>query len=385
MTISFRKKQFYILIISCSAAVSFFFSGLAFGDRFRPVVAFGVPRMHESLTPGIYSGEGPGGLGMVSPKAEAVQFPVKEPQSGASRIFGREMADYQKRGELFATGSYWDDNTTTFTAQKKEQKEILDIVSKLKKGYQTFDLPLIEKILADNFRFYYHLNDNTFLVDDKTDYLEARKGWTETVRVRREMNYSIQEMILDPSGKFITVTAFSTYTSKYFSPRFFETLLFEESTGHWTLKQQIVGLLYPNQPDLYHVEIFAQKFLWPRYGSPSLGGIFSRGALVEGPSHVLDHYLRTGYQKVIPREGPEKSVLFIFREPPPVGSVIDIEHQLSGDPSGPLLFQFRYKVEKKDPFFVIENRSKPMMSGGWVTYRVFLNGKKIGEETFDVR
>ncbi len=269
-----------------------------------------------------------------------------------------------------ATASFID-NTKTFTTKNPVHSSIRAIIANhLKSGYERFDFTLVESILASDFVFSYVTDGANIRFDDRRAYIAERKGWAEWQATRRSLLYSIQDMDSDEAGRYVSVAAYSTYETKYFSPRYLENLLFEKIKGKWMLKRQVLVPLYPNRPELYDVQIFVVK---PCDVSERK---FQELAITHGVDAFVDQCLKGSYDSLPYEAGA--LVLFVFREPPPVGAEIRTE-LIYERTYGEFPFDFSYKVRKSDPYFVIANDVYSEDLDGWFIMRVYVDGIKVGE------
>lgn len=265
------------------------------------------------------------------------------------------------------------DNTATFAPDDASKVKITNLISsKLQKGYETFNLPLIESILTSDFERRYLINSENLAVEDRQSYHAARRRWKTTQTEHRRLDYAIQRINIGEANRSAIVTALSTYKTKYFNPRYLETLLFEKADERWFLKRQLLVPLHPKRPELYDVQIFVSDSDWAEKRR------FRRRMRRKGPDWFIDRFRKDSVDSISSDESWH-TILFVFREPPPPGSKIrtEIEFDTASRPS-----KYTYRIEKNQPFFVIANKVR---SGrdfpGTVTFRVFLDDTKIREKT----
>lgn len=267
------------------------------------------------------------------------------------------------------------DNTATFETTDDEVRAVkVLLINQLQTGLRAFDLSLIEAILAPDFQRRTIVSQEAILIETREAYLEAIREWDKHSAGSREVLYAIQSASVDETRTRVNILLVATYRSKYFNPRFLETFLFEKTNGRWMLKRQAVLPLNPRKPELYDVQIFVSA---RRYHQSYIQREFARG-----PDSFVELFRKGSLQKGVPTDNIRRTVLFVFREPPPVGAEITVTHDWwSPDVGHPTPSRFKYTVEKSDPFFVIANETwVGGGSGGEITYEVFLDGQKIGKK-----
>ncbi len=305
-----------------------------------------------------------------------------------------------------ATADEFADNTQAFVGESVGQNRVKEvIVNNLKRGYESFDLAVIQPILTNDFERRFLIRKNTVVLESKDEYLSARQGWKKSPAPVRELLYSIRGMETDETGKTIFVVAFSTYKTKYFNPRFLESLVFENIGEHWLLKRQIFIPLHPRKPDLYEVQIFVAREAWARdAGNKSSWSQYSGDGWVgeispPTPRETKENRpLRKLFRELVVTKGADAivdlhqhkavkslpydeviSVLFVFREPPPIGAKI-VTELIYERSYGDFPFRYEYTVEKIEPFFIIENLVRSDDEDGEFIMRVSIDGKMVAEK-----
>lgn len=263
------------------------------------------------------------------------------------------------------------DNTASFETTYDEVRAVKDIlINQVRAGYREFDLSLIEPLLARDFQRRTITSQDAILIETREDYLGANREWDKRSAGSGEVLYAIQSASVDQTRTRVNVLLVATYRSKYFNPRFLETFLFEKTNGGWMLKRQVVLPLHPNRPELYDVQIFVVK---PCEVSE---GKIQKLAITHGVDAFVDQCLKGSYDSLPYELGA--LILFVFREPPPVGSEIKTE-LIYERTYGDFPFDFTYKVKKSDPYFVIANEVYSEDLDGWFIMRVYVDGIKVGE------
>jgi len=176
------------------------------------------------------------------------------------------------------------------------------------------------------------------------------------------------------------VIAYTTYASKYFNPHFLETLLFEKTGDGWRLLRQTLVPVVRTSPEDLKVEIYLAA------PQPDLFEDFAKISLAKGADHWVDLFLQRRRDWIL-TDRRKTSVLFVFREPPPVGAKITIEHSWkSRTVVHPPPEKLYYVVKRSQPYYVIENESwVGCCAGDSATYKVYVNGIKVAEKTVVAR
>jgi hypothetical protein len=249
------------------------------------------------------------------------------------------------------------DNLSTWKVKSQDEQTVIDLLKIFKQGYETFDLSLIRPILSTDFEARCLISKDKYIPEKKELYLKARDAWVKSASVNRNIIYSIQDINVDQSGKFISIIALSTYQSRYFAPRFLETLIFEKGGSGFMLKQQTLIPLHQKYPELNPVEIVVGK----KEANENFSQVFSKTALPEGVDAAIEKVVNKK-----PLQSGAVHVLVIFKEPPAVGSTIE----LSIDPISSSTYArsatVKQKVDVVSPYFVMSayyNYGSPWVTG----------------------
>jgi hypothetical protein len=210
------------------------------------------------------------------------------------------------------------DNTGQYETRTPEESAVKEIlIRNIMLGYEGFNLEAIGSTLAPEFQLRYFAGKDlavkdTVKVQNREDYLAARKEWKLRSDPSRGLFLSIKGMNTDPTGTKVTVTAIATYMSKYFNPRFIETYLFEKLGTRWFLKTLVMLPLRPSRPELYEVDI-----IYGDYATPFALFGANEAMMARGPDVLIDEYLRV-LKYIIP-DRKLRPFVVIFRESPPGG------------------------------------------------------------------
>ena len=148
------------------------------------------------------------------------------------------------------------DNSSSFETANESQEKVRAIIANgLKPNLARFDVAGISELLAEDFEFLTLISNEEYAVESRNKFLTARRNWSPGDSPRRIVHYAIKDMQSDPSERLVGVTAYVTYQSRHFSPRFMETMLFENVAGNWLLKRQLVVPLFPELTNVSNVQI----------------------------------------------------------------------------------------------------------------------------------
>ncbi len=281
-----------------------------------------------------------------------------------------QAAPYRVSPEI---SSQFADNTETYKHSNKYQRSALNALSAFKRGHETFDISLLKSALSENYERLFLASSNKVIIDDRKRYIAARSSWIKSDKPRRELRYSINEVTTDDDGKGVTVVALSTYKSKYFNPRFLETLRFEDTDGSWLLSRQTMLPLSPVSSEQLGVQIYLMSW------DIDLSSGFSKLSVSAGADHVIERILeKTERDDDTSGSGILKQLLIVFREPPPVGTEIAVEHQWPDNKTSLPVYRFEYEVKEVKPLFVLENLvTLGCCPDANVSFTVYVNGSIV--------
>jgi len=279
-----------------------------------------------------------------------------------------------------ATETRFADNTRNFVAVDRVRAAVLQAIKDLKQGHETFDLTTIKQLLADDYKRHLVVAEGKVITETRRDFLAARSEWMRSAAPRRDLQYAVMGIAVSESRTpGVTVVALSTYRSTHFNPRFLETLRFSSRNGEWLLAEQTLVPLTPTSPEQFDVRILAVPW------SLDTVSHFSDIAVSVGADELMNRLTAGSKGNQVPSDGTMGQILMVFREPPPVGSVITVQHFWSGPTSLPE-YKFEYTVTEIRPFFILENLAAPSCCpGNWAQFAVFVDGDKVASQTAHVQ
>jgi len=285
------------------------------------------------------------------------------------------------------------DNTASYPTKNEDEVAIIGIFKKIQNAYQGMGVDGIRTDLHPDFEYVYALTADNAKLDRTLGFLAVRQWWKEKSGSRK-LSYAIQGMDLNKSRTQAFVIAIATYETKYFASRFLEAFTLEKVSKRWLVRKQTVALSAPESPESYSVQILVADPQWPETGGQSLTQQYPKFVLDHGPDWAIEKFRSKARDSGFPGDEKERSVLFVFNETPRPGSRIVIEHQFDRPNLEPLQpYRFEYVAPQSGTYYIIENRSHAsykcgsgnLCNGGTITYRVLIDGVKVGEKTITIQ
>lgn len=225
-------------------------------------------------------------------------------------------------------------------------------------------------------------------IDAKGDYSIKRDGHTFDFAFSKNHFTSIDYRIIKitgeiPQGNKNAVVAVS-YHGKHFTQRFLEIFSFSYDGAVGKIERQTRTRLYMKQSTGLEVGIHILERRRATQGY--IRQEFKRLATLHGPDGVIDTWNKNRGGAGILSRNRWRTILFVFRDAPPVGSQIEIEHSwLSPVVRHPSPKKFKYTVKESNPFYMIHNVGQVgCCVGDTVTFKVFLDNHLIGERSVRV-
>lgn len=272
----------------------------------------------------------------------------------------------------------FDETKQSYEASSADEKAVLSVLhDKLKAGFERFDLALLDSVLTPDFERLLVASPKSGYVESRENFISARSAWKNaTPKTQRRFSYVVQNMAAKDGGKTMDVVALSQWKSKYFHPRFLETLTFRNNANQWRLARQVLVPLHPSKPKMHEVELVLAT---GRSGEGEFIEEFARTAVSEGPDAALDRLPRmksndaSGYVTYVA----------VFREPPPVGSKVKLVYEVKKSRCRGK-FPTEFKIDAVSPYSVYSGW------GHWqgckqIKVRAYLNGKEVAKEQMNVR
>ena len=264
------------------------------------------------------------------------------------------------------------DSGAAFKPADGDQAAVLALIkNNMETGFERRDLSLIEAVLAQDFEFRFMNKKDAVLVDQRAGYLQAREKWEKSETPVRDLIFVVHGITATKPGSELTVTGLSTYRSKYYSPRFIETLVFGKQDSKWLLKRQVLIPVHPNKPELQEAAIFVTKKFSP---SKKFMPAYQEAMRRLGPSGAIESLLADAKWDI----NEEQSVIVVFREPPRIGSRVTVEMIFGGD-VGWFEFPIEYDVEAVNPYFVVESFAHDEDRQNEIEVKVSVDGAVIAK------
>ena len=177
-----------------------------------------------------------------------VQLPMSAEERAARTKF-------QSNSDIIFAGS-----ETPFVPRNASERAVLDVMmNRWRAGLERYDLEAVRSVLSANFEQRFLSDEQSMFMDTREQFIALRKDWVPSGQPVRRIVYKVQDIISRDGGKTMDVIALSTWKTKYFEPRFLESLQFVRSVFHtaneWRLRRQAFAPLQPTDthtpaPDL---------------------------------------------------------------------------------------------------------------------------------------
>ncbi len=204
------------------------------------------------------------------------------------------------------------------------------LFDKIVAGYNAGDGPKLASALSADFQQrlmlrsrpcsrkpQYCVKDFNMGLYDRTSVIaEAAKNTHSTVR----LTYVIQSVKLAEDRNSASVIVLASYKSKYFEPKYIETLIFVKTGGAWQMVQQSMFNLHPTVPELYKAKVLVSEKFWPDEEGKTFSAVFAKMSQEIGPDAAIDYFRNNAK----PRSGEALHVIAVFSEPPNVGSKVTL-------------------------------------------------------------
>ena len=271
----------------------------------------------------------------------------------------KKMAMEKASAVFNATGSYKPANA--------DETAVVGIIrNNLKNGFEKRDIGLIQSILAPGFEYRLLSGKESAWVDTRENYLGARKDWQKSGTSVRKLSHVIQKISKNAKTNDLTVVALSSQSSKYFSPKFIESLVFENSSGKWLLKRQAQIPLHQQNQEMNSAEIFVTA----KYKGDKFMAAYKKELRRVGPSAAVDNLMKGAKWD----NDEDQSVIVVFKEPPATESKVQVVIEF-----GPYDFPLNYEFEKVDPYFVIESLAEAEDRQDEISITVRVNGQDVAK------
>lgn len=238
--------------------------------------------------------------------------------------------------------------TLTAKPANDAERQIVSLIEKnLEAGYAASDPKLVGGALASSFQRRLATSGQTALVENRETHLASFAGLLRGQNVR----YDIQSIKVASDGNSAAAIALSTYESKFFAPRFLETLIFRRESGTWKISQQSLLPLHPKSPKLHKVKMVFTQPYWPdKY--KTFGLYFTASLDKIGPAALIDELI----EKQTPPRASRSHIIAVFREPPMIGSTIRFQTTFYGGQEYSL--ETGYAVRGVNSYFIAESIAK---------------------------
>lgn len=291
-----------------------------------------------------------------------------------------ELREYERMAS-----SLFHDELGSFSPNGNEEAKVKSVLVRIKEAYEQCDKQNALTLVAPDYTQAVLQSPTTAMTISRSDYFKGigmeKMSVEDCKRLERKMSIAKIKLVkpqesADEMAAVITIS----YESKYFSPKFIEVLNFRPQGKNWVLSKRVSVPLYPKAPEYYHVQIYI--------GSASeldkQSEIMKNLALDDADIFLQRLLGAADYtnNRALPIDGLPKVVIAVFRDPPPVGSRVVINHAYYseiGQRRG--TFERDINIEKVNPWFFAITAST-IHSPGDVNYEVYLGDALVGSTTY---
>lgn len=258
--------------------------------------------------------------------------------------------------------------TLSVQPASEPEKQLIAVIEKnLEAGYAASDANIVGAALSGSFQRRLATSQTTALVEDKAAHLASFGALLKG----QSLSYDVQSIKLSDDGKSAAVIAVATYKSKYFAPRFLETLIFRQDSGAWKLDRQSLLPLHPRSAKSHKVKIVFTRPYWPTDKYETFGQYFTASLQSKGPVALVDELVA----KQIPVRGSRSHVIVVFQEPPTIGSEIGIV--ITFYAGAEYVFEPDYDVKGVNSYFIAEAIAKSEPGATQLSGVVLLDGHPV--------
>ena len=277
------------------------------------------------------------------------------------------------------------DELDLFVPRNEDEAAIKSILGRIKEAYLTCDKTLLMSVFSQDYEQVVLIPHSRARIISRAEYFAGvameKANEAECRKVQR--NLSVAEIrIVRPTtpSDSIEVVFRTTYGSKYFNPRFRERFIFRRCAGKMVVAKRVMTPLHPKSPEYYQAEIYiGDLYKYEKYKTA-----LQHMAWEDGDIFINRILGGTAYQTLSVDFSP-KSVIVVFREPPPPGAKVKMA-QWYYNHLGQLRItsEENHTVERVNPWFFLVTQTTTLMTGE-VNYEVFVDGIKVLDRTYATR
>ena len=163
-----------------------------------------------------------------------VQLPMSAEERAARTKF-------QSNSDIIFAGG-----ETQFVPRSASERAVLDVLmNRWRTGLERYDLAAVQSVLSADFEQRFLSDEQSMFLGKRDQFVAQRKDWAPSSQPVRRIVYKVQDMIARNGGKTMDVIALSTWKTKYFEPRFLESLQFIRTANEWHIRRQAFAPLQP--------------------------------------------------------------------------------------------------------------------------------------------
>ncbi|NVK19782.1 MAG: hypothetical protein HWE30_13875 [Methylocystaceae bacterium] len=297
-------------------------------------------------------------------------------------VSAEQKMSLQEKARSIFSGSI-----TKYQAKTESEKEVLNVITnKIKVSYDTYAPSLMKDILSEEFQYRYSITPNKLAIGTKNDYITVIENWTKEEKSGRTMQIAINSMDVNETLKLAIVTAFVSYRSENFEPKFLETFIFKKPKKKWQLLQRTAQPVNPSKPEMHDVKIiFTDQF--ESYEVNEILKLSQNQQPEKAIALIKSRELTENPVAQGRREGMRANYFVIFKEPPVVKSHIETPLTIyRNTPSNPIKTKhvpISFDIETSTPYVIAFGGAGfglPWYKGFYID--VIINNQLIANKAF---
>ena len=182
-----------------------------------------------------------------------------------------------------------------------------------------------------------------------------------------QVNITLSHLKRDSESNVIFANTIISHVGEFFSWQDLAVFVFDNEEPE-KIKGMISTGLYQSEPDLPQ----AQIYLVDKVSKDNLQNVLSVGNADQDIGDILND----AYDTLVPAR--HLSVLFLFRNAPRKGSVVETQLRMEGNGQS-VYSNYEYKIDHNSQFFVISNDVYLHALNGSGHFKVIVDGKNIAE------
>jgi len=277
------------------------------------------------------------------------------------------------------------DELDLFVPRDEDEAAIKAILGRIKEAYLACDKTLLISVFAQDYEQAVLIPHSSAMIISRPEYFAGvgmeKVNEGNCRKLQRHLSMAKIRIVRPktPSDS-IEVVLRTMYGSKYFNPRFSEKFIFHRRAGKMLVGKRVITPLHPKSPEHYQAEIYIGDFYkYEKYKKELQQMAWGDGDV------FIDRILGGTSHQTLSVDYSPKSVIVVFREPPPPRAKVKIA-QWYYNTGGQLRItaEENHTVERLNPWFFLVTQTTTFATGE-VNYEVFVDGTKVLDRTYATR